>query len=88
MKNEPSETFYVLEIATIMQFTATIKKDSETGLYVAWCPELDIASQGESVEEAINNLKEAIELYLEDEDAEVGYEQILISTIEIRRAGI
>jgi len=30
---------------------------------------LDVASQGKSVEEALSNLKEAIELYLEDEDA-------------------
>jgi len=38
-------------------------------MYVSWCPDLDIASQGKTVEEALNNLKEAIELYLEDEDA-------------------
>jgi len=41
----------------------------EEGMYVAWCPDVDVASQGKSVEEALNNLKEAIELYLEDEDA-------------------
>ena len=41
----------------------------EEDLYVAWCPDLDIASQGKSVEEALDNLKEAIELYFEDEDA-------------------
>ncbi len=66
-----------------MQFTATIKKDDETGLYVAWCAELDIASQGESVEDALNNLKEAMELYLEDEDAMFPDENVLISVIEI-----
>ena len=37
---------------------------------MASCPELDIASQGETIEEALNNLKEAIELYLENEDVE------------------
>jgi predicted RNase H-like HicB family nuclease len=37
---------------------------------VALCPELDVASQGKSVEEALRNLKEALELYLEDEDVE------------------
>lgn len=42
----------------------------EDDMYVSWCPELDIASQGKTVEEALNNLKEAIELYLEDEDAQ------------------
>ena len=73
-----------------MQFTATVKKDDETGLYVAWCPEIDIASQGESVEDALNNLKEALELYLEDEDATFPDESVLISVIEvpIKRAKI
>ena len=38
---------------------------------IAWCPELDIDSQGKKVEEALANLHEAIELYLEDEDAKI-----------------
>ena len=42
----------------------------EERLYVALCPELDVASQGKSVEEALRNLKEALELYLDDEDVE------------------
>lgn len=33
--------------------------------YVAFCPELDIASQGETVATAHNNLSEAVELFLE-----------------------
>ncbi|MCL2358896.1 MAG: type II toxin-antitoxin system HicB family antitoxin [Candidatus Bathyarchaeota archaeon] len=41
----------------------------EGRLQVAWSPELDIASQGKTVEETLRNLREAIELYLEDEDA-------------------
>ena len=36
--------------------------------YVSWCLEMDIASQGKTVGEAVANLKEAVELYLEDED--------------------
>lgn len=44
-------------------FTAIIEKEGD--MYVALCPELDIASQGNSVEEASSNLKEAIELFLE-----------------------
>ena len=36
--------------------------------YVALCPELDIASQGETVEEARRNLIEAVELFLETAD--------------------
>ncbi len=37
--------------------------------YVALCPELDVASQGCSVEEASTNLREAVELFIESADA-------------------
>jgi predicted RNase H-like HicB family nuclease len=47
------------------RFSAVVRKEGKW--YVSWCPELDIASQGETIEETIKNLKEAIELYLEDE---------------------
>ncbi len=50
------------------QFSSIINK--ENNLFVAFCPELDLASQGETIEEALRNLKEAIELYLEDEDVD------------------
>ena len=45
-------------------FTAIIHKEED--LYVADCPEMGTVSQGKSVEEAIANLKEATELYLEE----------------------
>jgi predicted RNase H-like HicB family nuclease len=38
--------------------------------YVALCPELDIASQGDSVEQARENLREALELFFECASAE------------------
>jgi predicted RNase H-like HicB family nuclease len=44
-------------------FTAIIEKEDNG--YVALCPELDIASQGNSIEEAKANLHEAIELFFE-----------------------
>jgi predicted RNase H-like HicB family nuclease len=50
------------------QFSAIIQK--EDGWYVSTCPELDVASQGKTVEEAISNLKEAVELFLEDKKAD------------------
>jgi len=37
----------------------------ENGSFSAWCPDLEVASQGDTVEEAIANLKEAIELHIE-----------------------
>jgi predicted RNase H-like HicB family nuclease len=45
-------------------FTAVLHKEGD--LYVAGCPEVGTVSQGKSVEEAIANLKEATELYLEE----------------------
>ena len=42
--------------------------EREGGMYVALCPELDVASQGATVEEATANLKEAVELFLECAD--------------------
>jgi predicted RNase H-like HicB family nuclease len=50
----------------IQQFTGIIEREGEG--YVALCPELDIASQGDTVEEARNNLLEALELFFECAD--------------------
>jgi predicted RNase H-like HicB family nuclease len=47
---------------TNRQFTAIIER--EGGGYVSLCPELDIASHGDTVEQARNNLAEALELFL------------------------
>jgi predicted RNase H-like HicB family nuclease len=49
------------------RFTAIIER--EGNLYVALCPELDIASQGDSVEEARTNLVEALTLFFEVAEA-------------------
>ena len=53
---------------TKRSFTAVLEK--EGGEFVALCPELDVASQGETVEIAMNNLREAVELFLECASAE------------------
>ncbi len=50
-----------------MLFTAIVIHEKK--FYVALAPDVDIASQGETIEEALANLKEALELYLEDDDA-------------------
>ncbi|MGH9202836.1 MAG: type II toxin-antitoxin system HicB family antitoxin [Vicinamibacterales bacterium] len=49
------------------QLTAIIEREGDG--YVALCPELDIASQGDSVEEARANLQEAVELFFETADS-------------------
>lgn len=45
-------------------FTAIVHKEER--LYVAECPEVGTTSQGATIEEALANLKEATELYLEE----------------------
>jgi len=50
-----------------MRLTAALTLEDE--LYVAQCLEVDVASQGETVERALANLQEALELYFEDGEA-------------------
>ncbi len=45
------------------RFTALLEREGD--MYVSLCPELDIASQGKTIEESRDNLREAIELFLE-----------------------
>jgi predicted RNase H-like HicB family nuclease len=47
----------------IMKLTALIEREGDG--YVSLCPELDVASQGKTIEEARDNLREALELFLE-----------------------
>lgn len=47
----------------LKQLTAIIERDGDG--YVSLCPELDIASQGNTIEEARENLREALELFFE-----------------------
>lgn len=49
-----------------MKLSAIVTKENQW--FVAICPELNVVSQGKTTKEALSNLKEAIELYLEDED--------------------
>ena len=69
----------------IRQFTAVIEREDD--MYVALCPELDIASQGESVEKARENLKGAIELFFEtasqQETRERLHDEVFVTRVEI-----
>ena len=51
-------------VAQTRRLTAAIERE-ENG-YVALCPELDVASQGDTVEESQHNLQEAVQLFLEE----------------------
>ncbi len=67
-----------------MDLTAVIKKGDKQ--YVALCPEIDVVSQGYTVEEAIKNLKEAAELYLEEFGApeEIKGEELLVTHFKVK----
>jgi predicted RNase H-like HicB family nuclease len=47
----------------IQRFSAMLQREGDG--YVALCPELDVASQGDTIEQARENLREAVELFLE-----------------------
>lgn len=54
-------------MSTKRQLTALIEREGDG--YVSLCPELDIASQGSTIQEARDNLIEAVELFFETADA-------------------
>jgi predicted RNase H-like HicB family nuclease len=64
-----------------MEFTAAITHDDSW--YVARCLEVEVTSQGETVEEALANLKEALELYFEDETLPEDLEPPIIATLRL-----
>jgi len=61
-------------------FTAVVHKEGD--LYVADCPEVGTASQGGTIEEAVQNLQEATGLYLEEFPLKQAYRPIL-TTFEV-----
>ncbi len=66
------------------QFTAIIMQ--EDAMFVAQNPETGVASQGDSVEEALANLREALELYLEEAEGvkpTVNHALVFLTTMEI-----
>lgn len=64
----------------IAHFTAAVTP--EDGWYVARCLEVEVASQGESIEEALANLREALELYFEDTPV-VDLPHPIVASVEI-----
>ena len=64
------------------QITLTAIIHREDDLYVSECPEVGTVSQGYSVEEAVQNLKEATELYLEEFPLE-NVSRSLLTTFEV-----
>ena len=79
---------FILEVAAMagtMQLTAIIEREGAE--YVSICPELDIASQGATIEKARDNLQEAIELFFETADSsEIAtrlHDEVFVTRLEV-----
>jgi len=68
-----------------MRLTAIIEREGNG--YVSLCPELDISSQGDTIEDARDNLREALELFFEcasqEEVQQRLHEEIFITQVEV-----
>jgi predicted RNase H-like HicB family nuclease len=68
-----------------MKLTALIEREGNG--YVSLCPELDIASQGDTIESARDNLREALELFFEtasqEEIKERLHDEVFITQVEV-----
>ena len=70
-----------------LKFTVIYHKEKQW--YVAYCPDLGVTSQGATLEEAQDNIQEAVELYLEDapkEELERFTDMPFVKTMEITKA--
>ncbi len=67
------------------QLTAIIEREGDG--FVSFCPELDIASQGDTIEQARDNLREALELFFETaspgEIKQRLHEEVYVTRVEI-----
>jgi len=66
-----------------MRFNVTVVISQEDHWYVAKCLENSVASQGKNIEEALNNLRDALELYFEDNPEVPALKQTFVTTMEI-----
>lgn len=61
--------------------------EHEEGGYTSLCPELDVASQGDTIEEARNNLREALELFFESASEEELqqrlHDEVFVTSVEV-----
>ena len=64
-----------------MRFTASVVREGTW--FVAQCLEIDVVSQGVSLDEALANLKEALELYLEDQPAPEPLPSPIIAHVDV-----
>ena len=65
-----------------LHLTAVVTK--EDGWYIARCLEVEATSQGETVEQALNNLREVVEVYQEEEPAPAIPHPPLVTSFDVR----
>jgi predicted RNase H-like HicB family nuclease len=69
----------------VLELTAIIEREGDA--YVALCPEVDVASQGRTVDEARRNLSEALELFFESADpSEVAsrmHDEVFVTRVQV-----
>jgi predicted RNase H-like HicB family nuclease len=73
----------VIVSAAPQQTTLTASVTKDGALYVAQCLEVDVASQGDSLDDALANLREALELHFEDGVAGLPLARPIIAPIDI-----
>lgn len=66
-----------------MSIKVIVLVQKEDNWYVAKCIDNNVASQGKTIEESLSNLKEALELYYENEKPETMNVQTFITTMEV-----
>jgi predicted RNase H-like HicB family nuclease len=73
-------------VERVEHLTAIIEREADG--YVALCPELDVASQGDTVESAATNLREALELFFEtasqSELAERFHREVYVTSFDLK----
>jgi predicted RNase H-like HicB family nuclease len=68
----------------VRTFTAAVRQEEDW--HVARCLELDVASQGDSLEVALINLREAVELYLEEASQPIVEATPLVTSFQVGKA--
>ncbi|SDY53590.1 Predicted nuclease of the RNAse H fold, HicB family [Proteiniborus ethanoligenes] len=66
-----------------MSIKVTVVVQKEDNWYVAKCLENSVASQGKTIEESIDNLREALELFYEDTTPENVNVPTFVTTMEV-----
>jgi predicted RNase H-like HicB family nuclease len=67
---------------TTLHLTAVVTREGDW--YVARCLEIEATSQGETVEQALDNLRDVVEVYLEEEPAPAAPQPPLVTSIDVR----